>query len=150
MKTEQHLSKTASAVDIQVDDIQDLDNFEYDFPGVCQKTMKTCNNTASASNVLITNKKKICAYVGPSKLYIVMKGMKIQNTEVTTIKFIGNVPRSDISAYISRRPNVEKVITEHGPICCTWSEFNGVRKNLKSFVVRSGDGYMDICDFITF
>ena len=78
--------------------------------------MKTCNNTASASNVLITNKKKICAYVGPSKLYIVMKGMKIQNTEVTTIKFIGNVPRSDISAYISRRPNVEKVITEHGPI----------------------------------
>ena len=37
----------------------------------------------------------------------------------------------------------------YGPVSCTWSEFDEVRKKLTSFVVRSGDEFMDMCDYIT-
>ena len=155
MKTDQAFAEKTDAsvfdldVHIQADDTKDLPDFEYNLPVLCQKMLKTCNSMASASNVLITNKKRISSYVGPSKLFLVMKGMKIHNMEVTTIKFIGNAPRFEISAYITRRPNIEKVITDsYGPVSCTWSEFETVRKNLTSFVVCSGDGFIDMCDFI--
>ena len=99
--------------------------------------------------VLLKNKKKIQSYVGPSKLYLVMKGMKLANSEVITIKFIGAIPRLDVREYINRRPSIKTVITDsYGPICCTWTEFDGVRKNITSFVVCSGNGFLDICDFI--
>ena len=149
MKSEANTAVFDPAMDIEVETTEETANFEYNLPVVCQKMMKTCNSMASASNVLIANKKRISSYIGPSKLYLVMKGMKILNTDVTTIKFLGSVPRFEISAYIARRPNVEKVITDsYGPVSCTWSEFETVRKNLTSFVVRSGDGFLDVCDFI--
>ena len=75
--------------------------------------------------------------------------MKLENTKVTTVKFIGNVPCQDIKRYIATRPNILKVFTDYGPIACTWTEFDGVRNNLTSFVVRNGDKYFDLCDYIT-
>ena len=108
------------------------------------------NAPSSAANTLIANKKTIVSFVGPSNLYLVMKGMKLNNVEVTTIKFVGTLPRSAISRYLSTRPNIKKVITDYGPISCTWTEFDRVRKNLASFVVRSGDEYFDVCHFIDF
>ena len=77
--------------------------------------------------------------------------MKLENLNVTTIKFIGKVPHLDIALYVSRRPNITSVITDtYGPIACTWPEFESVRKNLSSFVVRSGDEYLDVGHFIDF
>ena len=78
-----------------------------------------------------------------------MKGMKLKGSEVTTIKFMPTVPRFAISVYLSTRPNVKKIITDYGPITCTWPEFAAVRRNLTSFVVHSGTDFFDICDFIT-
>ena len=106
-------------------------------------------NLPSTSVVLVLHSKDIQSFIGPSDLFLVKKGMKLDNTKVTTIKFIGNVPRQDIERYISRRPNLTKVIMDsYGPVCCTWTEFDVVRKNLKSFVVRSGARFVDVCDFI--
>ena len=79
-----------------------------------------------------------------------MKGMKLDDTEVKTITFLGRVSLLDIERYMARRPNVMKVIMDsYGPVSCTWSAFDGVRKNLTSFMVRSGNAYIDMCDFIT-
>ena len=154
IKSEQALNEANTAVfdpamDIEVETTEETANFEYNLPVVCQKMMKTCNSMASASHVLLKNKKKIQSYVGPSKMYLVMKGMKLENSEVITIKFIGAIPRLDVREYINRRPNITTEITDsYGPICCTWTEFDGVRKNITSFVVCSGNGFLDICDFI--
>jgi hypothetical protein len=103
-----------------------------------------------ASDTLIANKKTIISFVGPSKLYLVMKGMKLDDTEVKTNTFLRRVSQLDIERYMARRPNVMKVIMDsYGPVSCTWSAFDGVRKNLTSFMVRSGNAYIDMCDFIT-
>ena len=110
---------------------------------------KNRRDIPSTSAVLVLHSKNIHSFVGPSDLFLVKKGMKLDNTKVTTIKFIGNVPCQDIERYIARRPNITKVITDHGPIACTWTEFDGVRNNLTSFVVRTGDNYFDLCDYIT-
>ena len=132
---------------IQADNTDHLPDFEDYCPD--HKIMKTYKGTASVSHVLLKNKKKIQLYVGPSKLYLVMKGIKLGNSEVIIIKFIGAVPCLDVREYINRRPNIKTVITDsYGPICCTWTEFDGVRKNITSFVVCSGNGFLDICDFI--
>ena len=155
MKSEQAFTEANTpvfypAMDIQVENTEESANFEYHLPAICEKKMKSCHALASASNVLITNKKQISSFVGPSKLYIVMKGMKIENTEVQIIAFLGRVPHLDIEQYMARRPNVSKVIMDsYGPISCTWSAFDGVRKSLTSFVVCSGDGFVDICDFLS-
>ena len=106
-------------------------------------------NLPSTSDVLVKFTKKIHSFVGPSDLYLVVKGMKLKNTEVTTVKFLGTVPRLDISRCLSTRPNINRIVTDYGPIACTWSEFDAVRTNLVSFVVRSGNNYFDLCDFIT-
>ena len=84
-------------------------------------------------------------------MYLVMKGMKLDDSEVKTITFLCRVPLSDIERYIARSPNVIKVsMTSYGPVSCTWSAFDGIRKNLTSFVVRSGDDHLDVCHFIDF
>ena len=106
-------------------------------------------NIPSTSDILVMYTKKIHSFVGPSDLYLVVKGMKLKNSEVTTIKFIGTLPRLAISRYLSTRPNLNRIVTDYGPIACTWSEFETVKKNLVSFVVRSGNNYFDLCDFIT-
>ena len=112
---------------------------------------KRRTRSLSVSNILVLHSRNIHAFVGPSRLYLLLKGMKLENMKVTTIKFIGNVPRVDIEMYVSRRPNVTKVIMDsYGPVSCTWTEFDEVRKNLTSFVVRCGDGYLDVCNFIDF
>ena len=134
---------------IQADNTDHLPVFVDYCPALSHTIMKICKGMTSVSAVLIKNKKKINWYVGPSKLYLVMKGMKLENSEVITIKFIGTIPRLDMREYIYRRPNISTVITDlYGPICCTWSEFDMVRKNITSFVVCSRDGFLDICDFI--
>ena len=135
-----------------IDDTSDLPHFEFFDEGRDEKRglMKKCKlASTSASRALVQQSKRIHAFVGPSKLYMVMKGMKLRNFEVTTVRFIGNVPRLDIPLYLTQRPNVTKVIMDsYGPVSCTWTEFDGVRKNLKSFVVRSGATFVDVCDFI--
>ena len=113
---------------------------------VCKKHRA---NIPSAAVVLVLQSKNIHLFTGPSDLFLVCKGMKLENTKVTTVKFIGNVPRQDIKRYIATRPNIMKVFTDYGPIACTWTEFDGVRNNLTLFVVRNGDKYFDLCDYIT-
>ena len=112
---------------------------------------KSKSNPPSTSDIFLMHRKKIQAFVGPSDLYLAMKGMKLKNWEVTTVKFLGMVPLSDLDRYMARSPNVTKVIMDsYGPISCTWSAFDGVRKSLTSFVVQSGNGYLDVCHFINF
>ena len=118
--------------------------------GIAPVLQKRRTRSLSVSNILVLHSRNIHAFVGPSRLYLLLKGMKLENSKVTTIKFIGNVPRVDIEMYVSRRPNVTKVIMDsYGPVSCTWTEFNEVRKNLTSFVVQSGDQLIDLCDYIT-
>jgi len=135
-----------------------LPNFEYVSNEGAEETVqeekdeankKHKPNLPSTSAVLVKFTKKIHSFVGPSDLYLVVKGLKLKNSEVTTIKFIGTVPRSVMSLYLSTRPNINRIVTDYGPIACTWSEFDAVRTNLVSFVVRSGNNYFDLCDFIT-
>ena len=110
---------------------------------------KNRSNIPLTSVVLVSHSMNIQSFIGPSDLFLVKKGIKLDNTKVTTIKFIGNVPRQDIERYIARRPNLTKVMMDsYGPVSCTWTEFDGVRKNLKSFVVCSAARFLDVCDFI--
>ena len=72
MKSEQAFTEANTrvfdpAMDIQVENTEQSANFEYHLPAVCEKKIKTCCALASASNVLLTNKKTISSYVGPSK-----------------------------------------------------------------------------------
>ena len=158
MNTEDTFSISASDADIHFDDLIASPNFEIHDDVQCKTEQDSANEVwkkyrhspASAANTLIANKKTIISFVGPSNLYLVMKGMKLNDSDVTTIKFVGTFPRSAIPRYLSTRPNIRKVITEYGPSSCTWTEFDGVRKNLTSFVVRSGDEYLDVCHFIDF
>ena len=52
---------------------------------------KPCYVLASASDIFIMYSKKIHSCVGAMKLYLLTKDMKLDNSEVGTIKFIGNV-----------------------------------------------------------
>ena len=75
--------------------------------------------------MLVLHNRNIRQFIRPSKIYLLMKVMQLENTEVT------------------RRPNVNKVITNlYGLIACTWSEFDGARRNLRSFVVWCRDEYI--------
>ena len=62
--------------------------------------VKTLYALACASDVIVMHCKEIHSFVGPSQLYLLMKNMKLDNYEVSTIKFIGQVPRVDIREYI--------------------------------------------------
>jgi len=101
---------------------------------------------ACASDVIVMYCKEIHSFVGPSQLYLLMKRMKLDNNEVDTIKFVGQVPRVDIREYIEKRPNIRKVITDsYGPISLYWKAFDTVRDNLTSFVARSEcNGLVDV------
>ena len=107
---------------------------------------KPCFALACASDIILMYSKKIHSYVGPCKLYLLVKDMKLENTDVNSIKFIGNVPRVDMRQYVERRPNVTTVITDsYGPSCLYWKAFDTVRTNLTSFVVRSeNNGLVDM------
>ena len=101
---------------------------------------------ACASDVIVMYCKEIHSFVGPSQLYLLMKRMKLDNYEVDTIKFIGQVPRVDIREYIEKRPNIRKVITDsYGPISLYWKAFDTVRDNLTSFIALSEcNGLVDV------
>ena len=58
--------------------------------------VKLCYVLACASDVILMHCKQIQSYVGALKLYLVTKDMKLDNAEVSTIKFIGDVPHADI------------------------------------------------------
>ena len=158
MKTDDVCSISATASITIIDDTNDQPDFEFfdeeehTKQGVeeVEQVPKKCKTSPpSTSNILVMHSKQIQAFVGPSCLYLVMKGMKLKGSEVATIKFMPAVPRFAIPIYLSTRPNVKKIITDYGPIACTWPEFAAVRSNLSSFVVRSGTNFFDICDFIT-
>ena len=75
-----------------------------------------------------------------------MKDIKLDDSDVNCIKFIGDVPRVDMRQYIEKRPNITMVITDsYGPSCLYWKAFDTVRTNLTSFVVRSeNNGLVDV------
>ena len=154
MKTD---NVSATACITFIDDTNDQADFEYfdqeehakqGVEEVEEVPKKNKTSPPSTSDILLTHSKQIQAFVGPSCLYLVMKGMKLKGSEVTTIKFLPAVPRFAIPIYLSTRPNVKKIITDYGPIACTWPEFAAVRSNLSSFVVRSGTNFFYICDII--
>ena len=51
---------------------------------------------ACAFDVILMYSKKNHSYIGPFKLYLLMKDMKLDDSDVNCIKFIGDVPRVDI------------------------------------------------------
>ena len=106
MKTDDVCSISATASITIIDDTNDQPDFEFFDEEEGSKKCKLA--PTSASQALVLHSKRIHAFVGPSKLYMVMKGMKLQNFVVATVKFIGSVPRLDISMYLSRRPKVTK------------------------------------------
>ena len=107
---------------------------------------KHCFVLATASSVILMHRKQIQSFVGPSDVYMLMKDMKLENSEVSTIKFRGEVPRIDIREYVEKRPNISTVITDsYGPSSWEWKAFDSVRNNLTSFYVRSKyNGLVDV------
>ena len=112
-------------MNIHINETTDLPDFEIPDEVECNKKQEAEKEDSKkyrkvpslASDTLIANKKTIISFVGPSKLYIVMKGMKLDDTEVKTITFLGRVSQLDIERYMARRPNVMKVIMDsYGPV----------------------------------
>ena len=100
MKTDNVCSISATASITIVDATNDLPDFEFFDEGEDAKQgLKKCKLApTSSSQALVLHSKRIHAFVGLSKLYMVMKGMKLQ---MATVKFVGNVPRLDISLYLT-------------------------------------------------
>ena len=151
MKTDNVLASACIPFIDDTNDEADFEMFNEAEETISPVQQKRRTISLTTADILVLHNRDIQAFVGPSRLYLLLKGMKLDNLDVTTIKFVGQVPRLDITLYVSRRPNITRVITDtYGPIACTWPEFETVRKNLTSFVVRSGDEYLDVCHFIDF